>query len=178
MDKKSLRKEVKARVGALSSTQKKEYSAEITRLVIPLLSGAESVFVYLSTENEADTADIIKYLWQEGKRVFVPKVSGGNMLLSPYKKGDTLIRGDFGLRETAGDTIEFYGADVNIIPLVAYDLNRNRLGHGGGYYDKYLALAKGKTYALAFSAQCTDKIEAEQHDVKPNLIITEKGIVK
>lgn len=83
----------------------------------------------------------------------------------------------FGIPEPVSAATEFYGADVNVVPLVAFDEKLNRLGHGKGYYDRYLARATGKICAFAFGCQNTGALETETHDVKMHLIFTENGVL-
>ena len=67
-----------------------------------------------------------------------------------------------------------------IIPGVAYDINRNRIGYGGGYYDRFLESVKDypvDTVAVGYDIQIVDNIQAESTDIKPDLIITEKRII-
>ena len=66
-----------------------------------------------------------------------------------------------------------------IMPLVAFDAEKNRIGYGGGYYDKYLKVHKNhKKIAIAFEDQLVSHIEPEEHDRKPDYIITETRIIK
>ena len=66
--------------------------------------------------------------------------------------------------------------DIIVVPCVGFDNNANRLGHGKGYYDKYLQDYQGKKFSAAFEIQKLNKIDTEQNDVKMNRIITEKGV--
>jgi 5-formyltetrahydrofolate cyclo-ligase len=65
-----------------------------------------------------------------------------------------------------------------IMPLVAFDENRNRIGYGGGFYDRFLTRFKNiTTAAIAFDCQRSDDlITAEEFDMSPGMIITESGI--
>ena len=68
--------------------------------------------------------------------------------------------------------------DFMLMPGVAFDVKRNRIGYGGGYYDKYLAYSE-KIYkaALAYECQIFEALPCEEHDLKPDIIITEKRIL-
>jgi 5-formyltetrahydrofolate cyclo-ligase len=70
--------------------------------------------------------------------------------------------------------------DLIVIPGVAFDYACNRLGYGGGYYDMLLAQRKKKApiIALAYEEQIVDKIPSESHDIKVDMIITDKKIIK
>ncbi len=178
MDKKSARIVARQHCDALSDDEKRLYSASITKAILPYLQDAKEVFIYFSLENEVDTSALIKNLAERGVRIYTPKTVGNNMLLTEYDSASKIVRGQFGLKEVDAEGKEYYDADINIIPLVAYDKFRNRCGHGKGYYDRYLSQATGKVFALAFSAQEVALINVERHDVKPQYIFTEKGIIK
>ena len=67
--------------------------------------------------------------------------------------------------------------DLIVVPLLAFDKSKNRLGYGKGYYDKFLKKNKNiTTIGVAFSFQKYNKITTSKHDVKLNYILTEKGI--
>ena len=136
---------------ALSADEKIKCSGKITRLILPYLQGVNSVFIYLATENEVDTLPLIYKLLEMGIIVYTPKTDGDEMRLIRFDENSTVVKGRYGISEVEGSAEEFYGADVNIIPLVAYDKNLNRCGHGKGYYDKYLARAQAKIYRWPFS---------------------------
>ena len=73
------------------------------------------------------------------------------------------------------DKLQHENIDIVIIPLVAFDNSGTRLGYGGGYYDRLLKnMQKTKKIGIAFSLQQLDSIERENHDVKLDMVITEK----
>lgn len=63
-----------------------------------------------------------------------------------------------------------------IVPCVGFDIDHNRLGYGGGYYDRYLENFKGKKIGVAFEKQKLDKVIIDDHDIKLDLIVTEENI--
>ena len=80
------------------------------------------------------------------------------------------------LQPEDGIMIKKEDIDIIVVPCVGFDNNANRLGHGKGYYDKYLQDYQGKKFSAAFEIQKLNKIDTEQNDVKMNRIITEKGV--
>ncbi|MBP5405179.1 MAG: 5-formyltetrahydrofolate cyclo-ligase [Clostridia bacterium] len=174
-DKKEQRKAIKERLSHMIKEERKEFSARIADKLLshPFYLQARRLFIYCSTEEEADTHFIIERALSEGKSVFLPRIEGGNMAPVPYRAGDTLKKGVYGIEEPQG--APYFGEiDLAVIPLLGYDASRARLGRGKGYYDRFLSSFKGKSIALAFSVQALPKVEVERTDVRPDLILTEK----
>lgn len=141
-----------------------------------LLSGFadkyESFFVYNSVNTEADTKAVISYLKDIGKKVYLPRVVGRQMEAVPL--GDKFIKGAFGIEEPFGKAYDGE-IDAAIIPAFAFDLCGNRVGYGGGYYDRYL-LKHPNMYRIVFGYdfQLTSPIAVTPYDVPAQYIITDK----
>ena len=95
-------------------------------------------------------------------------------------KKDLLIINKFGIPEPVSLKIVY--PDILLVPLVGYDKYLNRLGYGGGFYDRYIEkiekIKKIKKIGLAFSCQKIKSVPIDQYDKKLDFIITEKEIVK
>lgn len=177
MNKRSARALAKARVKTLSDAEKLIKSGVIVNDVLSFVdeNGIKSVFVYKSSDDEVQTNAIIDGLFERGVKVYIPKISGDLMRLSVISKKSKFVRNIFGIFETTDDGEDFFDAELNIVPLVAFDKTLTRLGHGKGYYDRYLEKATGRILALAYDCQEIDEIDSETHDVKMQLVITESG---
>lgn len=139
---------------------------------------ADTICLYVSTKNEVDTTHIITSALYAGKKVAAPRVRGKEMDFVLFSSLDELAPGSFGVMEPQGDNIITPEDALLIMPGVAFDLECNRIGYGGGYYDKYLAEHKALySIALAYEIQMVDKLEPEGFDVKPDMIITEKRVI-
>jgi 5-formyltetrahydrofolate cyclo-ligase len=87
------------------------------------------------------------------------------------------VRGSFNILEPKdGVLIKKEDIDIIVVPCVGFDKNANRLGHGQGYYDKFLQDYQGRKFSVAFEVQKLDKIDVDENDIKMNRIITEKGV--
>jgi len=142
---------------------------------------------YVSYSSEVDTHKMISQAMIEGKKVYVPKVlsqkNGGNKHeLGVYllKNGlKELSKSKWGILEPvfcrAGyDNIYF---NLVIVPGVVYDEKFNRIGYGGGYYDKFLSSAKyGMSVGLAYECQVVKKLPIDKNDRKVQVLITEKKV--
>ena len=171
MDKKPLRKEIAARIAAMSATQKSAESQKVAQKVASFGITGKKVFIYNALPDEVDTGKLIKTLAADND-VYLPVVDGEDMFLVKY--GGKTVKGAFGISEPEGErlTAEDVAPDICVTPLRAFDGELNRLGRGKGYYDRFFAACDCEKIALAFDCQKTDKINADAHDVKMDVVVT------
>lgn len=180
MDKKSLRKEMLLKRASLNETDK--IKAEV--LLQEKLFGhlwfyqAQNILIYVSYNNEMNTFPIIEEALRQSKNVYVPKVEGKEMHFYQIHSLDDLQPGFKGILEAKEGTALFQAIPeeedntLMIMPGVAFDCFRNRLGYGGGFYDRYLADKPFMhTIAIGYACQMTDYIETEKTDIKPGQVI-------
>ena len=187
-DKNSFRKVVKARRGNGLATNEDRINAEIIvnrYLDSDYFTRADIIFAYSSMEDEIPTERIIQTALKSGKRVALPKVissvSDGAMMEYLLVDGDTLYdRGVYGIMEPEfGERVSPALGNERIeilIPGLCFDLEKNRIGYGGGYYDRYLAQFDRKRFhvtALAYEYQIFEVIPTDEYDSKVDLVITE-----
>jgi len=139
------------------------------------------VFIYMDFKNEVITSNLIKRMLSEKKRVVIPYTDSINTVLIPSEitKESDLKQNSFGYFEPKSILpVNIEEIDLVIVPGVVFDKNLNRIGFGKGYYDKILNRLKpsAKKVALAHDFQVLEDIPAEEHDVKMDMIITEKNI--
>ena len=152
---------------------------------------AECVFVYVDYNREVKTLTLIKDALKVGKKVAVPKVYSVNVTddgkSSRYMKFhyisslDDLEEGFRGIKEPKEElTIADMDSEKAIIvmPMVAFDEEKNRVGYGGGVYDKYLSTHTCiKKIGVAYEEQKVDKIDdLDSFDIKPDIIISQKSV--
>lgn len=207
MNKKDVRKNVLAVRDAIPAADKAQYDASIREIVTGMeeYREAEAILAYVSYKSEVDTMALIQQALAGGKYVFAPKVSGNEMKFWQISSLEDLREGYRGILEPE-QSISFtdwisrhIGSKVMMwMPGAAFDKERHRIGYGGGFYDRYLTrllqqseqtASKAQTQkqfgrfilttaALAYSCQVLEQIPYEEHDVKPDILITEQGIVK
>ena len=137
---------------------------------------AENYFVYLGVGGEVPTANIISRLLNLGKNIYVPKISGEDMLA--VRAGAKMKNNRFGIPEPEG-TEEAARIDVCITPLVAADCALNRIGRGKGYYDRFFAAHPCVKIGVCYAAQVYKKtFDTEAGDVPLDFLVTEKGTEK
>jgi len=177
-----LRKQIIEHMNSLSKERYTTLSEQIAFSLYAQKEWAEAktIGITLSMENEVNTYPIIEKAWEEGKKVVVPKCNkeARTMSFRKISNFDQLETVYMNLREPIPALTEEVNADeidLQIVPGVAYTERGERIGYGGGYYDRYLMHYKGKTLSLAYSFQMVDHIPIEPFDKNVEKIITEKG---
>jgi 5-formyltetrahydrofolate cyclo-ligase len=152
---------------------------------LPEFITAKTVFFYASFRSEVETLSMIEESFRMGKRIVLPKVDKKMHKLSLYEIKDLseLSLGYMGIPEPSLRDDRLVNLDdigLVIIPGAAFDYSGNRLGYGGGYYDILLSEGSKKIpiIALAYEEQIVDKILSEIHDVKVDMIVTDKRVIK
>ena len=131
-------------------------------------------FIYLSFFREAPTDRLIERLMEDGHKVYCPRVENGEMYAVEY--GEDFTLSDYGIREPIGEP--FIGKiDVAVIPFLAVDKQGNRLGYGGGYYDRYLKQSTAKRVAFGYHFQIVNKVPCEPWDEKMDVLVTDEEIL-
>ncbi|MBY0754620.1 5-formyltetrahydrofolate cyclo-ligase [Clostridium sardiniense] len=142
---------------------------------------ARGIFIYIGFGSEINTKIIIREALNSGKEVYVPKVIKKDMILIKIDSLENLVTSSYGILEPIGDksNLDVNKLELIVMPGVAFDKSGNRLGYGGGYYDKFLEQNKieCKKIALSYDFQVLEKLEVEEHDIKVDLIITENQII-
>lgn len=147
-------------------------------LQFPELIEAKTVCVYMSTGNEIDTTEIIRYCKENGKRLAAPRVSGDTMEFYYFTDETDMEQGAYDIWEPTGTEAVEDEESLVIMPGVAFDLSCNRIGYGKGYYDRYLsAHPRMKKVALAYDFQIVGRIKREVHDVRPDVVVTESRVI-
>ncbi len=185
---------------ALSPAERMTYSREIIEKVICLdcYRNAAALLTYMNFRSEVETGMLIETALTDRKMVFAPAVSGQEMEFFRIRSLTELKSGYRGILEPpqeaeasyqvwAGQRENATAGTLVCMPGAAFDRERNRIGYGGGYYDRYLsALLTGQgegrrnveTIALAFSCQILAGIPGEPHDLQPGKIVTEREIIE
>lgn len=145
----------------------------------PFVQSAQHIALYLATDGEIDTSLLIEQCWQQGKQVYLPILhpfSKGNLLFLLYHQNSMMRSNRFGIKEPKLDSrsvIATNKLDLICAPLVAFDDKGNRLGMGGGYYDRtFNANPRVKKIGLAHDCQLVDEINTQAWDVSMPEILT------
>lgn len=174
MNKSELRKNILAKREKLDKTDADMKSNIICDKIFSLYPDRDlCILAYSSIKNEVDTKKILSYY----NEIYLPSTEGDK--ISFYRYNGNFIKGRFGVKEPLKEKRLSKKPDVIIIPGVAFDKGKNRVGYGKGYYDGFL-----KDYydvpkiALAYSFQVVDNIDGcYENDVKMDRIITDEDDV-
>jgi len=136
---------------------------------------------YYPSNFEIDDLEILNLLVKKNYKISLPKIKKNNQMNFFNWSNDELLKiNKFGIPEPISKKIIY--PDILLMPLVAYDNNLNRLGYGGGFYDRYIKkiekIKKIIKIGLAFSCQKVKKVPIDKYDKKLDFIITEKEILK
>jgi len=148
---------------------------KINKLNLKIVGG------YYPSNYEIDDLDILDLLEKNFFKVSLPIIKKDNQMnFYGWSRNDPLKINKFGIPEPLSSRI-FY-PDILLVPLVAYDSSLNRLGYGGGYYDRYMEkiekIKKVIKIGLAFSFQKISSIPTNQYDKRLDFIVTEKDILR
>lgn len=184
--KQQLRKEVSARRRACPESDLSGMSTRITERILLLdeYRNAETVFAYMDIPGEVQTHSLIRQCLKDGKKVAVPRVrkaaesqpDEAAMHFYEIRDFDHLVSGIRGIPEPDPSfcpCLDHEEKALVIMPGVAFDRNLNRIGYGGGCYDRYLARHPDHpTAAVAFDFQVFDAVPCEATDIRPQILVT------
>jgi len=181
MDKNEMRKAFLKSRGMMPKEEREEKSRIITDKIISLdlYKKAEWIFCYIDMASEVVTTEFIKKAWKDGKKVAVPIAKKDRfMYFVEIKSFDSMTRSKLGVMEPDIDSEFAVFPDDNtlmIVPGSMFDVNKNRCGYGGGYYDTYTEKYNVKnTVGICFDMQIAQSIPVERFDRKLSMIISEK----
>ena len=184
MDKKILRKRLIERRKSLDKVEKAKWDKIISEKIIKsdCFKKAEQVLVFSSTDDEFDTRYIIERCRESYKRVFYPRCidKDGNMSFFKVDSVGDLTFGSFGILEPK-ETCKKYipqENDLVIVPCLSADRQKNRIGYGKGYYDRFLKDFNGVSDSPCYDILLEDEIPTDKYDMQINIIVTDKEVIQ
>lgn len=187
MDKRTLRQEICLQRDGLTPEQIGEKSRRIHKRLqsLPQYDQAKTIMFFLTFSSEVDTRPMVEKCLEVGKTILVPKaeLSGRKLLPSRLLNwGRDLEKGNYGIPEPRAGALRPVSPleiDLLIVPGVAFDEGGNRLGYGGGYYDRFFPLLRPEVplVALAFELQIKAALPVERWDRPVHFIITEERLI-
>ena len=174
MDKTMIRKEVRRRLAEIDRQTMHDKSTQICLAIANSeeFEAAETICGYFAMEEEANLDMLLHLSIGLHKTTAVPYVVDGEMHFSVIHSIQDTRRGAYGIREPK--VIEEIHPDdpLILVPGVAFDEMGHRVGHGAGYYDRYLTKCKGTYLGIAFSEQMFKEVPFEAHDILMHRIIS------
>lgn len=174
MDKKALRALIREKKRAMTPEEMEEKSAALGRLLIQtaVYQAARTVYGYYPQNQEVRLLPILEAARAAGKRVALPKIVDGKMRFIFVTDRTRMVPGFGGIPEPAAGEIAADKTALVILPGLAFDRAGRRLGYGGGFYDRFLALEPGHpTVALCYDFQVVPEVPAEAHDLPAGLVL-------
>lgn len=147
-----------------------------------LYQECDRVFCYISFRSEVDTRELLEKMIKDGKRVCVPRVEGREMRFYEISGLADCEQGSYGILEPIkgrkpaliSETMDKkHTKDLMIVPGSVFSEKKERMGYGGGYYDRFLEKNPICTVGFFFDCQKTDMLPCEQYDKKLSYILTE-----
>lgn len=177
----TLRRRIHVLRNKLDARQRSSAETSIAEhlLAIPELRAATTVLSYTPIRGEVDISPAITHLREDGVTIALPRVEDNGALSARiHFVGQPLVPGAFGVPEPTSDSIGWDRVDAALVPGLAFDRQGNRLGYGGGFFDRALANYAGLKIGIAFECQLLDHVPAEPHDIAMDLVVTESGVLR
>ena len=187
LDKNTLRKQLRQQRARLSPALQKQKSASIVQRIVqsPVFKSAKHIAFYSAVQGEVDPLPLAHI--NHNKQYYLPILQENDqpLLFAPYSIEGECVNNRFSIPEPVhkqDQRISPDDLDVVIMPLLGFDKHRNRLGMGGGFYDRTFAFKKQKSckpvlMGVAYDFQETPQLETESWDVPLDIIVTESQFV-
>jgi len=175
--KNKLRQEMKIKLAALTPWEYHSLNNIIEQrfFSLPVLQNSHQIMLYYSIQYEVATLSIILKLLDAGKTVSLPAcIDRTHLRAGIIQSLDELVPGVYGIHEplAAAQEMDPVEIDLVVVPGVAFEQKGFRLGHGAGYYDRFLAGTKAYKLGFAYDFQIIDNLVVEPHDVPMDGLLT------
>ena len=176
MDKPSLRNKHLNLRKSLSAENHQVFSALIFNYLLSDLETYDHIGVHISMAHEVDTRKIIEWCFEHNKNVYVPKVLKDGMIFVQIQSLDECTLNRMGILEPISNQAT-NSIELMIVPMLAYNERRHRLGYGKAYYDRYLNTHACEKLGICYSANFEQELIESSTDVQLDKIITENGVI-
>ena len=178
-----IRKEILAKRNILSDKDINKKSDLIIKNLASYIENVQNIMIFMDMKTEVKITKLLE-LYPK-KNFFISKITNSKnreMKINKYNKNELILH-KFGYYESSSN--DFYDEeilDVVIVPALAFDSKKNRIGFGGGYYDTFLEKVRQKNNKALFIGVCydfqiIDNIPTEKHDVTLDFVVSENKII-
>ena len=175
MDKKALRREIREKKRAMTEEEIIFRSEKLGQLFAQseAYRNAKTVYGYLPYNQEVRTVPMLEQALREGKRVAVPKIYGDTMKFLYLDDLSRVEKNDMGIPEPIADTpVADDKTALVLMPGLAFTKRGDRMGYGGGFYDRFLADEPDHpTLALCYDFQMVDSLPTEEYDIPVDTVL-------
>ncbi len=163
---------------SLDEQLRQQYSQMIIRRLMQTESyrTASFLYCYMHMRSEVMTDELISQALADGKRVAIPRVNGREMEFCRIESLQQVQCGYMGIREPVTDQVQ-QETSLVLVPGTVFDQSGNRIGYGGGFYDRYFSChPRHQKVGLAFQLQIVPQLKPEAHDIPMDMVITESEL--
>ena len=175
MDKKALRREIREKKRAMSQAEIISRSEKLGELFLKsqAYQNAKTISGYLPYNQEVRTVPMLEQALRDGKRVAVPKIYGDTMRFLYLEDLSKVEKNDMGIPEPVADTpVAEDKTALVLMPGLAFTKQGDRMGYGGGFYDRFLAGEPDHpTLALCYDFQIVDSLPTEEFDIPVDTVL-------
>ncbi len=177
--KSKLRKEISLLKNKYTPEELSTHSEEVLSVleITGVFQAAKTVFIYNSLSDEVQTSNFIRK-WQHEKDFYLPVVVGDDLVFRKSTPSTVFQQSSLGVQEPLGEEFTDYRkVDLIIVPGVAFDRTKNRMGRGKGYYDRFLRNLSAPKVGICFEFQLLDRIPVDANDMKMDYIVSENDLI-
>lgn len=178
-EKELIRERIKKKKQQLTDKEKEIEAANVFEKIeaLPEFINAHNIMIYWSMPDELPTHDFI-IRWSKKKTMLLPVVKGEDMLIKPFSTKEELKQGSLGIWEPDTQKEYLNSIDLVIVPGVAFDRNKSRLGRGKGYYDRYFINKRIVKIGVCFDFQLLESIPIDSFDIKMDKVVTNSILIE
>ena len=180
MTKKELRQQIKQLKGMTPLAVREVESSMVFNKIrtMPVWQQAQHILCYWSLPDELPTHETVNNWLAQGKNIYLPRVVGDDLEIVPYHGAQSLDDNNkFHIGEPVGDAVDPSCLELIIVPAVALDEKRNRLGRGKGFYDRLLSTTECPTIGVVCDFQLVEEVPVEPHDRQLDCVVTSDTVI-
>ena len=175
MDKPALRQYIRTLKQQMTEAEIDQKSQLLCSMLLDsdLYRNAKSIYGYMNYNQEVRTQDLLKQAMRDGKRVAIPKCYGKEMRFIWIDDLSQTVKSSCGIPEPIHDTpVADDSTALVLLPGIAFDATGHRIGYGGGYYDKFLAVEPNHpSVALCYDFQLLKQLPTDEYDIPADLVL-------
>lgn len=178
--KQQIRAELKERRNSMTKEQREEYSRKICEQLWKCIESEEAdvIYFYYPLGSEVNVFTLAEKALLKGKKIAFPRTNRDSMDFYPVISLSDFREGAFGIMEPVGEIPVMEESPVVIVPGLGFDRNKNRIGYGKGFYDRYFARFPAcRKIGAAYETQIVDFIPTDDFDTSMDMIITEREVL-
>ena len=178
-EKELIRERIKKKKQQLTDNEKEIEAANVFEKIeaLPEFINAHNIMIYWSMPDELPTHNFI-IRWSKKKTMLLPVVKGEDMLIKPFSTKEELKQGSLGIWEPDVQKEYLNSIDLVIVPGVAFDRDKSRLGRGKGYYDRYFINKRIVKIGVCFDFQLLESIPIDSFDIKMDKVVTNSILIE